>query len=240
MAATVLQLSDTHLGRVAGQLVYDLDADARVRAVLDAWGRTGQQADLVLLTGDLADAGDDGACQRLADLAASVGAPVLALPGNHDLPAVVRDTWGDDDTAVVGAWRVVAVDTTIPGQVHGAVDVAAVQARLDALDDRPTVVALHHPPLSRSTHPQFRLEGSAELLAALAGRPQVRAVVAGHLHDAVELQGPAGPPVLLCPSTLMGITHDGDRMTIDPTAPRGARVLHLAEDGTLTTEVLEA
>jgi hypothetical protein len=38
----------------------------------------------------------------------------------------------------------------------------------------------------------------------------------------------------------MGITHDGDRMTIDPTAPRGARVLHLAEDGTLTTEVLEA
>lgn len=240
MPATVLQLSDTHLPGTAGGLVYDRDPDARVAAVVAAWAATGEQADLVLLTGDLAEEGDAWACERLAGAVAAVGAPVLALPGNHDRPDVVAATWGGGDVAELAGWRIVAVDTTIPGAVHGAVDVAGVLARLDGLDDRPTVLALHHPPLSRSTQPQFRLEGAGVLLEELARRRQVRAVVGGHLHDPVELRGPADLPVLLCPSTLMGITHAGDEMLIDPTVPCGARVIHLADDGTLTSRVLVA
>jgi hypothetical protein len=38
----------------------------------------------------------------------------------------------------------------------------------------------------------------------------------------------------------MGIVHDGDQLQIDPGAPRGARVLHLADDGTFTSRVLQA
>jgi Icc protein len=236
----VLQLSDTHLTRTVGERVYDRDPDERVAKVLAAWHGTGEQADLVLLTGDLADDASAASCERLALAIAGLGVPVLALPGNHDDPAAVAATWGDDTIAEVEGWRILTADTTIPGQIHGAVDVPAVLARLDALDARPTVVAVHHPPLSRSTGDQFRLEGAAELLDGLAARPQVRAVVGGHLHDAVDLQGPDDLPVLLCPSTLMGIVHAGDQMQIDPGAPRGARVLHLADDGTLTSRVLQA
>jgi Icc protein len=225
---TVLQLSDTHLTRTAGERVYDRDPDERVAKVLAAWQGTGEQADLVLLSGDLADDGSAAACERLALTIAGLGVPVLALPGNHDDPAVVAATWGGDDVAEVDGWRILVADTTIPGQIHGA------------LDGRPTVLAVHHPPMSRSTGDQFRLDGAAELLDGLAVRPQVRAVVGGHLHDAVDLQGPGELPVLLCPSTLMGIVHDGDQMQIDPGAPRGARVLHLADDGTLTSRVLQA
>jgi Icc protein len=237
---TVLQLSDTHLTRTTGQRVYDRDPDERVAKVLLAWQGTGEQADIVLLTGDLADDGSAAACERLALAIAGLSVPILALPGNHDDPAVVAATWGGVDVAEVDGWRIITADTTIPGQIHGAVDVPDVLARLDALDARPTVVAVHHPPLSRSTGDQFRLDGAAELLDGLAARPQVRAVVGGHLHDAVDLQGPRELPVLLCPSTLMGIVHDGDQMQIDPGAPRGARVLHLADDGTLTSRVLQA
>jgi Icc protein len=240
MPATILQLSDTHLPEAPGERVYDLDADERLAAVLAAWTATGEHADLVLLTGDLANEADASSCERLASAVSALNSPVLALPGNHDRPEVVADVWGGDDTAEAGGWRVLAVDTTIPGAVHGAVDVDAVLGRLDELDDRATVLALHHPPLSRSTHPQFRLEGAAALLEGLADRPHVRAVVGGHLHDAVELTGPSGPPVLIAPSTLMGITHQGDQMTIDPDAPRGARVLRLGDDGILTSRVLEA
>jgi Icc protein len=240
MAATILQLSDTHLPRSPGREVFGADADERVSAVVAAWLATGERADLVLLTGDLADDGDAAAYRRLADVVAGVEAPVLALAGNHDHAEAVAATWGGDDVVEVAGWRIVTVDTTIPGEVRGRVDVPPLLARLDELDDRPTVLALHHPPLSRSTHEQFSLEGASPLLDALAGRPHVRAVVAGHLHDAVDLQGEHGPPVLLCPSTVMGITHDGDEMQIDATAIRGARVIHLGDDGMLTSSVFVA
>lgn len=240
MAATILQLSDTHLPQSPGRAVFGADADERVAAVVAAWLATGEHADLVLLTGDLADDGDASACGRLADVVAALQAPVLALAGNHDRPEVVAATWGGRDLAEVEGWRIVAVDTTIPSECRGSVDVPLLLARLDDLDDRPTVVALHHPPLSRSTHEQFSLAGAASLLDALAVRPHVRAVVGGHLHDAVDLQAEVGPPVLLCPSTVMGITHGGDEMELDPAAVRGARVIHLAEDGTLSSRLLVA
>jgi Icc protein len=238
--ATVLQLSDTHLRADASEPVYERDPDDRLAMVLAAWVATGERADAVLLTGDLADDGSAAPLERIAAAVAPLDCPVLAIPGNHDSPAAVAAIWGDASTARVGAWHVVGVDTTIPGEVHGQVDVPAVAATLDGLDDRPVLLALHHPPLSRSTGPMFRLDGAAELLDSLAARPKVRAVVAGHLHDAVVLSTPSGLPVLGAPSTLMGITHLGDDMAIDPAAPIGARVLRLEADGTFTTELLEA
>lgn len=236
----MLQLSDTHLPADASQRVYERDPDARLATVLAAWVATGQRTDAVLLTGDLADDGSAAPLERIAASVAPLGCPVLAIPGNHDSPEAVAAQWGDTPTARVGAWHVVGVDTTIPGEVHGEVDVAAVSAILDELDERPVLLALHHPPLSRSTGPIFRLDHAAALLEALAAWPKVRAVVAGHLHDAVVLTSPSGLPVLGAPSTLMGITHSGDDMAIDPAAPIGARVVHLEADGTFTTEVFEA
>jgi Icc protein len=238
--SVVLQLSDTHLRATAGDLVFGRDPDERLTAVLRAWTATGQTADLVLLSGDLADDGSSAGCARLAEAVARVGAPVLAIPGNHDLPEVVAATWGGADVAEVGRWLVVGVDTTVPGEVHGAVDVPAVTARLDALEARPTLLALHHPPISRSTGDQFRLDGADDLLEALARRPAVRAVVAGHLHDAVDLAAPDGLPVLGCPATVVAITHDGDEMEIAPEATTGARVIELHDDGSLTSHILDA
>ncbi len=238
--ATVLQLSDTHLRADASERVYERDPDGRLATVLAAWVASGERADAVLLTGDLADDGSAPPLERIAAAVAPLDCPVLAIPGNHDSPAAVATLWGASDVLAVEGWHVVGVDTTIPGEVHGAVDVAAVTATLDALDDRPVLLALHHPPLSRSTGPMFRLVGASALLDALAARPKVRAVVAGHLHDAVTITATSGLPVLGAPSTLMGITHTGDDMEIDPAAPIGARVLHLEADGTFTTEILEA
>jgi Icc protein len=238
--ATVLQLSDTHLRADASARVYERDPDARLATVLAAWVATGERADAVLLTGDLADDGSAAPLERIAAAVASLDCPVLAIPGNHDSPEAVAALWGTSDVLTVDGWHVVGVDTTIPGEVHGAVDVPAVAAALDALDDRPVLLALHHPPLSRSTGPMFRLEGAPALLDALAARPKVRAVVAGHLHDAIVLTSTSGLPVLGAPSTLMGITHTGEDMEIDPVAPIGARVLRLDANGTFTTEILEA
>jgi len=241
MATTVLQLSDTHLRRRAGAGEDGSpDPDTRLATVLDAWEATGERADLVVLTGDLADDASVGAYERLRAAVAPLDARILALPGNHDDPHALGAALGTAGTAEVGTWRVVAVDTSRPGDVHGTVDVPATLAQLDELDERPTVLAIHHPPRSRSTHPWFRLDGADELMDGLATRPHVKVVISGHLHDPFELASPTGLPLLGAPSTWVPIAHHDDRYEIGAGGPAGARVLHLADDGTFTTELLPA
>lgn len=238
VAATVLQLSDLHFTREEGGRIDDVSPEEGLALVLDAWRRLDVEADLVLLTGDNAEDGSTEACERLRDRTAVLQAPVMAIPGNHDLPETVATVFGEQRVADVGGWRIVGVDTTRPHQIHGTVDVPALAETLRQLDERPTVLALHHPPRSRSTHEWFQLEGQGELVELLATVPHVRAVVSGHLHEPFDLKTSAGTALLGCPSTFVAIEHHQDRFTILPDAPLGARVLHLNDDGTFGTSVL--
>jgi Icc protein len=202
------------------------------------WMRaTGRQADLVLISGDITDDGSDGGCQMVAETVAGMGVPVFAIPGNHDTEAAVSNVFGAAAQVELAGWRVVGVNSVIPGAVEGAVDPAEVLARLDALDGRPTVLALHHPPRSPSSHAWFLLGGSEELLDGLAARPHVRAVVSGHLHQPFE-ERLNGLALLGAPSTLYGIRHIGESFDLDPTIPIGARILDLRSDGEVVTELL--
>jgi Icc protein len=230
---TVVQLSDTHLVRDDPDPDDATSPDAGVRRTIAALGD--RRPDLVLLTGDLTNDGSVEACRRLRALVEPLGAPILATPGNHDLPGSVADVFGADDTAELGTWRIVTIDTTIAGHDDGQVDADAFGSRLDALDSRPTLVALHHPPVSPSTSEMFRLDSATELLETCAARPHVRGVVSGHLHEAFERA--AGDVALVgCPSSWYAIVHDGDTYRLDPDGLVGATVFELGDDGTLTWE----
>jgi Icc protein len=240
VTVTVVQISDLHLTAAARGRLHGSEPDLRLGIVLDTWRRRGEAADLVLVTGDDADTGAAEAYRRLAAALATIDAPAMVIAGNHDDPAVLAGVIEQVAAIEVGAWRILGVDSSRPDDIHGTVDADAVAARLDALDSRPTVVAIHHPPVGPSTGPMFRLEGATELLDALTARPHVRAVVSGHLHEAFERVGPGGLRLLGAPSTWESIDHAGDEYTVPGTGPTGARVLYLDDDGTLRTELLVA
>ena len=71
--------------------------------------------------------------------------------------------------AEVHGWRILGVDSTVRDEVAGSVVAAEVAALLDAHEPVPTVLVMHHPPRSRSTHPWFVLDGAD----ALSGAPEV-------------------------------------------------------------------
>jgi Icc protein len=243
VSLTILQLSDTHFTAAAEGVVHDLDPADRLASVLGAWSACGQQADLVVLTGDNADDGSLEGCHRLATALAPLGAPVFAVAGNHDAGAAVHAVFGSATHMDLGGWRVLGLASQRPGQTHGTLDVPAALSTIDDLDDRPTVIAIHHPPRCASTNPWFQLDGAAELLAALEERPHIRAVISGHIHQAFEDVGPGGVALLGCPSTLYALHHDGERYRSSESlddVPTGARVLRLADDGTFTTELIVA
>ena len=225
--ATVLQISDTHL-RAAAHTPADRDPDASLMATIDAVRDV--RADLVLLTGDLADDGSLAALERLRAGVGDLSTTLLAVAGNHDDLDSVRSVFGSVDTVEAGRWRVMGVETIIPGQDHGSVDVEKLTERLDRVDDRPTLIALHHPPLSTSTNPMFQLIGAEPMLAALRDRPHVRAIVSGHLHEVFDRRE-GDLQIYGAPSSWYAIEHTGDDYRLYTDGLVGAQVLTLRDDG---------
>jgi 3',5'-cyclic AMP phosphodiesterase CpdA len=135
--------------------------------------------DAVLVTGDLADHGSPSEYARVRRLLAPLPMPVATLAGNHDDPAAVDGA----DELHAGGYRVVLCPTAQPGRDDGRLDVERLAARLDAT---PTIVAMHHPPLLTGIDALDAIglphEDRTALAALLHRAPQVRRVIAGHVH----------------------------------------------------------
>jgi 3',5'-cyclic-AMP phosphodiesterase len=225
---TVAQISDSHLQREPG--VGEGSPDEMLHRAIALVAAA--KPDVLLLTGDIADDGSAEALERVAQDVKVLGIPVLATAGNHDDPAVVAAVLGAVDEKLIGGWRLCLVDTTIPGKEWGRIDVKALLRRLGPADGPPTLLALHHPPITTSTHPWMRLEGGTELVAALAGRGDVRVVVSGHLHEAFNaVIGDVS--YIGCSSSWYSIKHRNKEFLLDH-GHVGALLLSLASDGGFT------
>jgi len=88
----VLHLTDPHLVAPRERL-FGLDPLARLDAALAHMRRHEPRADLLLLTGDLTDRGEDTAYTALAERLAALPYPSLPLLGNHDDRAAFRRTF---------------------------------------------------------------------------------------------------------------------------------------------------
>ena len=111
--AIVVQISDTLL-RAAPHTLVDKDPDESLSATVAAVCAV--HADLVVLTGDLADDGSIAALSRVRDLVGRLAAPCVAVAGNHDDRAHVPAVFGSTDTVDLGSWRVLTVESVIPGK----------------------------------------------------------------------------------------------------------------------------
>lgn len=154
-ALRLVQISDCHLTARAGERVLDVDPLATLGRVV-AHARAGDwPPDAVLATGDLVADGSLEAYRRLRPILVGLEVPVFALPGNHDDPAAMpRSLAGGTIRAEplwpAGGWRILFLDTTIPGQNHGHLG----PERLGALDrtlarqtTKPVLICLHHNPI---------------------------------------------------------------------------------------------
>ena len=151
----LVQLSDPHIGATWA----DGDPVARLRAGVESVRRLPDAPDAVLMSGDLADNAADGECELVRELLAQLGVPFYVLPGNHDHRDTLRryfDLPGAVGTPVqyavdLGPLRLVVLDSTRPGEDRGELDadrLSWLDAELAGTPDRPTVLALHHPPVS--------------------------------------------------------------------------------------------
>lgn len=245
------QLSDPHLGADWE----GVDPAPRLEQVIEAVRSLPNPVEAVVVTGDLtADGGevDSLLARRLLD---GFDVPVHVLPGNHDLRGSLRRAFelpgeGDDPidySADIGELRLVVLDSIVPGHDHGAFraeQLAWLDEELGKHRERPTILAMHHPPLPTGVPEWDGINLSVserEALAAIVARhPQLRAIVGGHLHR-VASSALGGCPVLAAPSTYLQLRpnytpSDFEGEEVVWTDPPGF-ALHVLHDGELSSQV---
>jgi Icc protein len=113
-----------------------------------------------------------------------------------------------------GALRLVACDTTRPGEEGGALGSEQLRWLDDTLSEQPqapTLLALHHPPVLTGIRSMDAIALVAEdrdaLEVLLGGHPQVQTLTCGHVHTAMTTSF-ASRPLLICPSTNSAVRLD--------------------------------
>jgi 3',5'-cyclic AMP phosphodiesterase CpdA len=187
-------LSDLHLGP-PGMAVNGLEPAARLAAGIAAINRDHADADFVAIAGDLADLGETAAYEALKHLLAPLAMPCHITIGNHDNRQAFLSVFGEglaDPKGLVSkaidqdGYRVILLDTTTPGTHAGALCDGRrdwLAARLDEAADRPVIVIMHHH-ANRLSLPvdDIPLADGAGFARLLKRHPDVRMVIAGHVH----------------------------------------------------------
>lgn len=221
----IVQLSDLHLR--PDPLFGEIEPWAALALALTRVA--GLQADALLISGDLAEAGDVATYTRLADCLAGLALPLALVPGNHDWRAAMQaafpDHWGGSGPLCrrldVGPVTLLLLDTQVAGQPWGEFGKAHL-AWLDANcpERRRTIVVMHHPPFAVGIPgmDEIGCRGARALAGWLGGRPQVEAIWCGHVHRAVNTVF-AGKMASTAPSTVHQIAYDDGPLAWTPEAP---------------------
>jgi 3',5'-cyclic AMP phosphodiesterase CpdA len=244
------QISDLHIGAGVGKA----DPARRAERVVAALSELDPAPDAVVVTGDLTQLGEPGEYDRVRELLAPLEMPVHALPGNHDVRAALHEALlthvatGPRDflqyETRVGRLRLLVCDTIVPGEDGGRLcddRIAWLDEALAADPVTPTVIAMHHPPLTTGIEAmdEIGLEPAsrAQLATVLDRAPNVLRVIAGHVHRAMYSTC-GGRTVFSCPSADVAIRLDlrtGGELGVLDEPP--AYALHLITDGALVTHV---
>jgi len=191
-----IHLTDPHL-TASGEL-FELNGDQRLRDAVASINRRHADAELVMITGDIAHWGEPEAYDRARAIFADMAMPWYPLIGNHDvaetffagLPNAIADDAGRACFKVnTSAGVFIALDTLTEGTHAGLLD----ERQLQWLDGElaaakgAVFLFMHHPPVKTGITGMDRipLMNPDDLAAVLDKYPgKVRHLFFGHMHRA--------------------------------------------------------
>lgn len=248
----IAHLSDPHLVAGDGLLAGRIDTRAQLRKALSRVEASGERIDAVVISGDLADRGDEAAYELLRTIVEPVverlGCALVLTGGNHDerrpMARVLhgRDTDDPQDTVTtVHGLRVVAVDSAVPGYHHGGLSDAQyawLAGVLATPAEHGTLLVVHHAPITyRSPVMQLLDFRDAGRLRRVLEGTDVRAVLSGHLH-VTSFGTLGGIPVLVAG----GVSYVDDvgaprHLLMGVDGPQSWNLVEVHRDGVVSTVV---
>lgn len=218
----IAHLSDPHID------LSDVLLD-RFRSVVDRL----QGVDAIVVTGDIADHGLG--TEYRAFLGELPQHPRVIVPGNHDERAMFERALGSRNSVLdLDGVRIVGLDSSVPGEDHGLLDVETLDFARDAIATAPgsVVLAMHHHsvPVGHPIIDATGLQNSSDLAALIAA--PVIGLLTGHVHTAVSASF-AGVPAIGAPGVASTLRLDlpGRIATTQPPVP--GFVVHTIEGSSL-------
>lgn len=228
----VVQITDSHLYA---------DTEARSRAgvpwrqfqqVLSAVAT--EQPDIVIFTGDISQ--DESAASYALAVQAmnALPCPWYWLPGNHDQLALMTAEHPLVDEVDLGTWRLLLLNTQVEGQPYGELGVEQLANLAEQLenDERPTLIAMHHPPVDvgAAWMDAIGLQDREAFWELLSNYSHVKIIVFGHVHQAYAEQrvvGEATINVYGCPAMADQFLPSAEQFAIDEASRPGYRMVDL-------------
>lgn len=240
----IAQITDCHLPADPKQTYRGIVPHQNLKALLQKVKTF--KPDLLLATGDLSEDGSQASYRALQAFFKPLGIPVLALPGNHDDPGLLAESFPDCpvDTIKVSEfdqWQIIRLNSCLPGKPEGRLGektLAELERLLARHRYKPLLITLHHQPISIGSPwiDKYRLLDPEDFLCLIDQHPNVRAVVWGHVHQAFEIDR-NGTAMLGGPSSAINSLPGAQKFTIDTSGP-ACRWIELKTDGTLLTGVI--
>lgn len=224
----IAQISDLHLVSEGARCYELVDTNELARRAVNAINRLQTRPDAVIVSGDIIDtakAADYAVAQKILG---QLEMPFFPVSGNHDLSAGLKTTFSDHPFSAspvpdrlcygvdIGAIRLVTLDSSVPRAPHGELSDAQLSfldRELSSANERPAVVAVHHPPIATGNRSmdRFGLREPSKLAAVVGRHPNVLRILCGHCHRGI-LGSFAGTMVAIAPaaSHQLELALDGD------------------------------
>jgi len=192
----IIQITDMHLVPEKREM-HGVNPYERLIACVEDVRENHSDAELCVLTGDLAHKGEITAYESLSEILAGLPIPYHLIVGNHDsrknLLSVFPDTPTDHNGFIqsvveLSAGRLVFVDTVDEGQKYGGfceLRAEWLTQQLESSGGDPVYLFLHHPPfdLGIPNVDRMRLLNGDDLLAdTIAPFDNIRHLFFGHVH----------------------------------------------------------
>jgi Icc protein len=240
----LVQFTDQHLFGDPARALRGVVTLPALRATLSAARSDIAACAAILATGDLVN-DDPGGYEYFRTEFAALGKPVLCIPGNHDDLPAMRAALSQPPFQLggvydAGSWRIVLLDSTIPGKTGGvlsASSLAFLEEALASAPERHALVCLHHHPIPMRSRwlDTVGLANGEELVALLKRFDTVRGVLFGHVHQALDTHW-QGVRMIATPSTCSQFKPLSDDFAVD-NEPPAWRTLALHADGRLDTQL---
>ncbi|MBD3898047.1 phosphodiesterase [Halomonas sp. ML-15] len=205
-----------------------------------------QRPDALLISGDISQDATSASYRHALEAFVDLDCPWYWLPGNHDHPQLMAEARPLLDEVELGDWRLLLLNTQVAGQPHGEVGEVQCQWLGEQLadDPRPTLIAMHHPPLEvgATWMDAIGLQDRERFWTTLGPHAQVQAVLCGHIHQAfaahhavaMDSDGERSIPVYGTPATADQFLPGADAFAIDQASRPGYRIVDLSYDSLAT------
>jgi Icc protein len=245
---TLIQITDTHIldDGVQPRSFEDFDTSESLKSVVTKIGTDENNADCIILTGDLVHEPGKNAYQKVADQLSPLTIPVMSLPGNHDDPQMMKYILGENgfDTGKllnIGSRLIILLDSRLENEHSGELtdtELEFLRTTLESNTDKHCLIALHHHPVSINSPwmDSMILKNADDFLNVIDDFNNVRGIIWGHIHQ--KFKSKRNDILLLgTPSTCKQFKPKVEAYAVD-NKPPAYRKIELFDDGKIKTQVV--